>query len=105
MKGYHDVGGERGGPVGRAEHEYEPWEKRVDAMMMLLSGQGPSADRIITVDELRRGIEGLGSAEYQSMSYYERWLRSMTNLLLEKGIVSPDELGAVIARLRERVTL
>ena len=102
MRAYHDVGGERGGPIDRTEHQYEPWEKRVDAMMMLLSGQGPSAERIITVDELRRGIEGLGSEEYARMSYYERWLRSMTNLLLEKGIVSPDEIGVTIARLRER---
>ena len=101
MKGYHDVGGEPGGPIERIEHEYEPWEKRVDAMMLLLSGQGPRKERIITVDELRRGIEGLGAAEYARMSYYERWLRSMTNLLLEKGIVTPDELGRAVARVRE----
>ena len=34
------------------EHDYALWEKRADAILVLLSGKG-----LMTVDELRRNIE------------------------------------------------
>ena len=40
--------------MDRAEHDYAPWEKRVDAILRLLAD---SKRRILRVDELRRGIE------------------------------------------------
>ena len=43
------MGGLPAGPVERNEHDYALWEKRVDAMMILLSKKG-----LMTVDELRR---------------------------------------------------
>ena len=46
----------------------------------------------MTVDELRRGIESIPEDEYFALSYYERWLRSLSTLMLEKGVVSPEEL-------------
>ena len=52
MRGYHDMGGLPAGPVERSEHDYALWEKRVDALQVLLSAKGQ-----ITTDELRRGIE------------------------------------------------
>lgn len=33
----------------------------------------PLSIKGITVDELRRGIEGLDTAQYENRSYYERW--------------------------------
>ena len=35
--GHHDMGGEPGGPIDRSEHEYVLWEKRVDALLLLLA--------------------------------------------------------------------
>ena len=35
--GHHDIGGEPTGPIGRTEHKHALWEKRVDALLMLLS--------------------------------------------------------------------
>ena len=46
----------------------------------------------MTVDELRRGIESIPEDEYLSLTYYERWLRSITTLMLEKGVVTEEEL-------------
>ena len=43
MRSHHDMGGSPGGTVVRDEHEYEQWENRVDALMALLSHQGPPA--------------------------------------------------------------
>ena len=37
---HHDMGGLPAGPVDASEHDYALWEKRVDAMMVLLSSKG-----------------------------------------------------------------
>ena len=52
--GVHDVGGQSADAVVRDEHDHALWERRVDAMMMLLS-----ARKMLVVDELRRNIEAL----------------------------------------------
>jgi len=99
MRGYHDLGGLPAGPVDRSEHEYAPWEKRVHALLALLSA--PSRNLVCT-DELRRGIESLGEAEYDRLSYYERWITSITNILLQKGVFTTDELGRKLAEIEQR---
>ena len=99
-RGPHDLGGKPGGAVDRAEHENTFWEKRVDALMRLLSHP---ERRVITVDELRRGVEGLPEDEYQSLGYYQRWLLSITGLLLEKGVITREELGDRVHELQHRL--
>ena len=99
LRRHHDMGGLDAGPVEQGEHVYDPWEKRTDALMRLVSDK----DRqIMTVDELRRGIEEIGPNVYDEMSYYERWITSITNNLLEKGVVHVDELGRKMAEIEER---
>ena len=97
--GHHDMGGEPAGPVDRAEHDHALWEKRVDALLVLLSDK---KRRIICVDELRRGIESLPADAYERMSYYERWIASITANLVEKGVLGQDEIAARVADLRAR---
>jgi hypothetical protein len=46
----------------------------------------------MTVDELRRGIEGIPEADYHRLSYYRRWIRSITENLLRKGTITEAEL-------------
>ena len=99
MRRHHDMGGLPAGPVERAEHEYAPWEKRVDAILRLLSDR---RRRIMTVDELRRGIEELGPGAYDGMTYYQRWLASIANVLIEKGVITVDELGRRMAEVEAR---
>lgn len=99
MRGYHDLGGQPAGPVDRSEHQYAPWEKRVHALMILLSDP---CRRVMTVDELRRGIEALGEAEYDRLTYYERWIASIANTLLQKGVFTADELGRKLAEVEAR---
>ena len=91
---HHDMGGLEAGVVDRDEHDKAPWEKRVDALIVLLGQR-----KIVGVDELRRGIEELGADAYDRYSYYERWMASMTNLLLEKKIIAVSELGARMAEI------
>jgi hypothetical protein len=93
------MGGEAAGPVERADHDHAPWEKRVDALLRLLADR---KRRIMTVDELRRGIEELGPGAYDELSYYQRWIASIGNNLLEKGMVTVDELGRKLAEVEAR---
>jgi hypothetical protein len=92
-RGVHDMGGLPAGKVEAAEHDYALWEKRVDALLVLLSKKGH-----VTVDELRRNIETLGVEAYDSMSYYERWIYSISQTLIQRGIITIDELGRGIEK-------
>ncbi len=96
-KAYHDVGGDDFGPIPIDGGSYQLWERRVDAMMRLLSS--PSVG-LMRVDELRRGIETLGAETYNAEPYYGKWARSLSKIMIEKGVLSQSELDAKIAELR-----
>jgi nitrile hydratase subunit beta len=89
MRHVHDRGGwPDAGPVERAEHDYSMWEKRTDAMLRILT-----RDRhIIRVDELRRAIESIPPKNYETMNYYERWITAIETLIIEKGLLTRDEI-------------
>lgn len=99
MRAYHDLGGRPAGPVERTEHEYAAWEKRVHALLLLLAD---SKRNVVGVDELRRGIESLGAEEYNRLTYYERWIAAITNILLQKGVLTPEELGRKLREVESR---
>jgi nitrile hydratase len=86
----HDLGGAsryRCSPVERDEAPPDEFGKRVDAIRQILAQKG-----LMTVDELRRGIESIPEAEYFALTYYERWLTSITSLMVEKGVIPAEEL-------------
>ncbi len=91
------MGGLPAGRVEATEHEYALWEKRVDALMVLLTGAGR-----MTVDELRKNIEALGADAYDRMTYYERWIHSVTQTLIQRGTISIEELGRKMAQVESR---
>ena len=99
MRRYHDMGGLDAGPVKQTEHDYLPWEKKVDALVRLACG---SERKIIVIDELRRSIEDLGPGAYDKMGYYERWISAFTNLMIEKGFITVDELGRKMEEIKAR---
>jgi len=84
------MGGRPAGPVSKHEHDLEPWEQTVEAMMWLLSLPDR---RVITIDQVRRVIEDMGPDVYDSLSYYEKWITALTQVLLETGTVTVDELA------------
>ena len=98
-RSYHDMGGLPAGPVEKTEHDYVLWEKRVDALLVLLSGKDR---KLMTVDELRKNIEALGPEAYDRMSYYERWIHSVAQTLIQRGVISIDELGSKMAEVEQR---
>lgn len=62
--------------------------------MVVLSRKG-----LLSVDELRRGLEGLPPAAYQTLPYYEKWARALIAIVLERGVLSRAELDAALGPL------
>ena len=87
----HDIGGLARFHCTPVEHDEVPpdaFGKKVDALRQVLAQK-----RLMTVDELRRGIESIPEQDYFALGYYERWLRSIAGLMVEKGIVDKDVLA------------
>lgn len=96
----HDLGGVEplaSQPIDRREHELTQFDKSVDALVNLLSRP---PQRLIRVDELRRAIESLPPEKYLSLAYYEKWLAGTTALLIEKGVLTQDEIDRRCASIR-----
>jgi hypothetical protein len=95
MRGYHDVGGDKAGEISKEQLPWLHWEKQVEAIRGLL---GDGTRRIISLDEVRRGFESFGIDKYNSLSFYRRRLEAMTNILVEKNIITQQELDDAIAK-------
>ena len=97
MPRVHDRGGwPTDEPIDRSEHEYADWELRVDALHQTLGRKG-----LRSTDEMRRAIESLPPEVYESIGYYERWTAALEILLVEKGILTTDEIDRMMARQEE----
>ncbi len=94
-RAHHDMGGVSKflcEPIDTAAHALNDFDREVDAIRGLLGAKG-----IMSVDELRRGIEAIPEAEYHRLSYYQRWIRSIADNLLVRGVITPAELAAALA--------
>ena len=98
-RGVHDVGGLALGPIDRSEHDLALWEKRTDAMLILLRD---SQRRVLTVDANRRMIEGYAEQDYDRIAYYEKWIRAIRNLLVEQEVLTREEIEARVAEVRAK---
>ena len=95
MQRIHDRGGwPDAGPIDRAEHDYTMWEKQTDALVVLSIRKN-----MITMDELRRAMEGIGPATYEALEYYERWIVGFEELMIEKGVLTAEEVEQRVAAL------
>ena len=89
------MGGLSGGHVDRSQHELEDWERLDDAINSALGAKG-----IQSTDQLRRAIESLEN--YRDLSYYERWAAATEKLLVEKGVLTGDEVDERAAEIERR---
>jgi Nitrile hydratase beta subunit, N-terminal len=94
VTGVHDLGGTPSGPIDKSQHEIEDWERLADAVTIVLDKKG-----IKTTDEHRRAIESLPPEQYNSLGYYERWIAATEILLVEKGILTREEIDARVEEL------
>jgi hypothetical protein len=90
LRSPHDLGGASKfmcEPVDVEPHALTAFDRQVDAIRQILG-----AKQVMGVDELRRGIEAIPEAEYLRLTYYQRWIRSITDNLLKKGVITEAEL-------------
>ena len=85
----HDLGGQKGGPIELAEHETEPWHKLVTALLTSLRDR---PHRLVAVDEMRRAIEDMPAEDYRRLQYFEKWAVGVTTLMVEKGLMTREEI-------------
>lgn len=95
-KGPQDMGGEAAGPVDTTDHGMKFWERQANAFRSAVQ-----ARNISCTDELRRAAEDLGD-EYHALQYFERTTRAMRTVLLEKSIITEQELNSKMAEIRAR---
>ena len=95
MNGVHDMGGMQDmGPVRPEKNEpvfHAAWEGRVFAMNLAIDSDWPGGSG-------RYQRELIPPAEYLRMSYYERWLTSLSELLVKSGMVTRTELESGAAQ-------
>jgi hypothetical protein len=97
VRSHHDMGGLPAGPVERNEHDYAAWERRVDAMSVVLLTK-----KRVTVDERRRAIETLAPQDYDALSYYERWVIALGQTLIQRGLITTNELKDKMLEVQRR---
>ena len=88
----HDLGGKQGfGKIAfPAAPKDETWEPLVRALWTLGVRKG-----LYNMDEYRHAIERMAPLHYLSAPYFERTLTAVATLLVEKGVVSAQELAAM----------
>jgi nitrile hydratase len=95
MQGAHDLGGKHGLGFIKPEPENEEpvfhtdWERKVFGLTMAAGMLGKW-----NIDESRYARECQHPIDYLSHSYYENWLAGLTKLLIEKDLISNEELKA-----------
>ncbi|AMO22332.1 nitrile hydratase subunit beta [Ramlibacter solisilvae] len=91
MDGMHDLGGKQG--FGRVRYTlnapafHASWEVRANSLYALAVRRG-----LFNMDEYRHAIERMEPRHYLSAGYYERSLTGCATLLVEKGLVTHEEL-------------
>ena len=94
MDGMHDLGGKQG--FGRVRHSrqadvfHADWEKRSNALLAFAVKQG-----WLNMDEYRHAIERMEPRHHLAAGYYERQFTGLVTLLVEKGVVSREELERI----------
>ena len=74
-------------PEAEGELWHAAWEPRALALTLAMGAAGGW-----NIDQSRAARETL--PDYAGLSYYRVWLAGLQRLLLERGLVSPDELAA-----------
>jgi len=106
MDGAHDMGGVKGfGPVVPDPNEpvfHDEWERRAFALTIAMSRPGGW-----NIDMSRFARENRPPQDYLSKSYFQIWLAGLETLMIERGLVSREEIetGKVLLPPKADVTI
>ncbi len=93
----NDFGGLPAEPMVIEEHELAPWEKRCHATLECLNWR-----EAMSMEEKRRAIEDLGQTIYAGFTYYQKWALAVATRLMDKELITQDELANKTAEVRAR---
>jgi nitrile hydratase beta subunit len=92
MNGVHDMGGMQnfGSVVPEAGEPrfHAAWERRAFALTLAMGGA-----RVWNLDQTRAARESLPPAQYLASSYYQIWVDGLIKLMLERGLITREELA------------
>ena len=95
-RGPQDIGGQEGGSVDTIDHGMKFWERQANGLRSVLQ-----RNKIVRTDELRRAAEELGD-RYSKLHYFEITTSALRTILLEKGLITEQELKAKMDEVRAR---
>ncbi|MGH9276831.1 MAG: hypothetical protein ACRD12_01785 [Acidimicrobiales bacterium] len=94
----HDVGGQPDLPVPFTEKVEEDWEMETYILCECLAWRG-----VWNAEERRRRENDLGATLYFGLPYYARWATVAAKALIDRGLITPDELSAKLDDVRARL--
>ena len=95
MARVHDRGGwPIDEPIDKIDPQLMDWELRIDALRHVLTQRG-----LLRTDELRRAIESIEPKKYEALRYYERWTEAIEALMVEKGVLTREEIDQKVAQM------
>ena len=101
MKRVNDIGGEDGaamwGPIPMEDKEAPYYGKLATALRAALGNKGPG---LVNLHESRRAREDVGDENYHALRYFDLATVSVRNVLIEKGVLTAEEIEERIAKLR-----
>jgi len=98
MRSPQDIGGLSEGPIDPSEHNLTFWEKQADGLRAAVGSKG-----LMSSHESRRAIESLGHDAMERLTYYERWTAALSRQMVDRGVLSQDEIDAKVAQVRKRL--
>jgi hypothetical protein len=97
--GPHDVAASVTDSVNTTEHTLAGWEKSIDGLYKLLADE---KRHFFVVDEFRLAVESLGPDVYHTHSYYERWVLAIRDILIQKQVITSEELSQRVGEVLDR---
>src|SRR5215469_9067002 len=74
-------------PEAEGELFHAAWERQALVLTLAMGATG-----VWNIDMSRSARETL--PDYPALSYYQKWIKGLEKLLIERGLVGPDEIAA-----------
>lgn len=98
-KSVNDIGGENWGPISTAQETTPEWAKLSTALRGALGEKGAG---LVNLHEGRRAREEMGREQYHALSYFELGMQAIHDILVQKNIITEQEIAARIITLKDR---